>query len=245
MLTCKHVNTKKISEVMKRQNRIIVFANQKGGVGKTTLCTLFADFLVKEGEPVAVIDADIQQTIFEQRRDELAEAGTEETPWDVVPLDTTVLSEVEEAMAMAKDFPGTILIDTPGNVSEDNLLPIYLHADYIICPMSYHPNVVKSTKKFALIMDQIKKSLGVSFKLWFVPNMIDERRTLNAEENKLYAWKELHMHGTTLFQINNRAWLERTSTLSMTSQQWISVRLAFGLIKAQIESIEEENHDKA
>ena len=49
-------------------NKIIVFANQKGGVGKTTLCTLFANFLASKGIPVTVIDCDTQQTIFEKRK---------------------------------------------------------------------------------------------------------------------------------------------------------------------------------
>ena len=47
---------------------IITFANQKGGVGKTTLCTLFANYLVAKGKRTIVIDCDGQQTIFEKRK---------------------------------------------------------------------------------------------------------------------------------------------------------------------------------
>ena len=47
---------------------IITFANQKGGVGKTTLCTLFANYLVARGKRTIVIDCDGQQTIFEKRK---------------------------------------------------------------------------------------------------------------------------------------------------------------------------------
>ena len=42
---------------------IITFANQKGGVGKTTLCAVFANYLVKKGCPVLVVDCDGQQSI--------------------------------------------------------------------------------------------------------------------------------------------------------------------------------------
>ena len=49
-------------------NKIFIFANQKGGVGKTTLCTLFANYLVAKNIPVLVIDCDGQQTIFEKRK---------------------------------------------------------------------------------------------------------------------------------------------------------------------------------
>ena len=37
-----------------RDNIMITFANQKGGVGKTTLCTMFADYLAAKGESVLV-----------------------------------------------------------------------------------------------------------------------------------------------------------------------------------------------
>ena len=42
-------------------NKIIVFANQKGGVGKTTLCIMFAHYLHSLGKNVYVIDADQQR----------------------------------------------------------------------------------------------------------------------------------------------------------------------------------------
>lgn len=229
---------------MKEQNRIIVFANQKGGVGKSTLCMMFANYLANQGEPVAVIDADLQQTIFEQRQSELASASSEDVPWDVVSVDTTDLPKVDGAMQMATTFPGTILVDVPGNISDDNLLPIYASADYIISPMTYHPNVVSSTKKFAGIMEQIKEALGASFKMWFVPNMIDDRKKLNLEELKHNAWLTLHQHGEILTRINSRAWLERTSTLTLSSQQLGSVQFAFDRIVKEIEDYEEKNVDK-
>ena len=35
---------------------IVTFANQKGGVGKTSLCVTFANYLVTKGVRVVVID---------------------------------------------------------------------------------------------------------------------------------------------------------------------------------------------
>lgn len=223
---------------MKEKNRIILFANQKGGVGKSTLCMMFANYLASQGEPVAVIDADVQKTIHEQRQSELSSAERGDVPWDIVAVDTTVASNVEAAMQMVATFPGNILVDVPGNISDDHLLPIYAAADYIICPITYHPNVVSSTKKFAVIMEKIKEVLGASFKMWFIPNMIDDRKKHNLEELKHNAWLALHQHGEILTRINNRAWLERTSTLTLTTQQLGSVQFAFDRIVKEIEDIE-------
>ena len=46
------------------KNRKIVFANQKGGVGKSTLCILFANYLAWKGKSVCIIDTDLQKTIL-------------------------------------------------------------------------------------------------------------------------------------------------------------------------------------
>ena len=37
------------------KNKIVIFSNIKGGVGKTTLCALFADYLIEHGFPAFVI----------------------------------------------------------------------------------------------------------------------------------------------------------------------------------------------
>lgn len=46
---------------------IVTFANQKGGVGKTTLCVTFANYLVTKGVRVVVIDCDFQHSIMKCR----------------------------------------------------------------------------------------------------------------------------------------------------------------------------------
>lgn len=225
---------------MNDNNRIIVFANQKGGVGKSTLCVLFADYLAEKRQPVAIIDADLQQSIMVQRQRELEASGqdAEKVPWDAVPLDTGNLADVKDAMDAAKEFPGTILIDAPGNLADDNLVPIFASADYIIAPMSYHPNVVDSTRRFAEVMQQLKESLDLKFKIWFLPNRIDDRKKADLEQLKLDTWKALHNHGEILTRINDRAYLERCSTLSLSSQQSGAVRYAFDRIITEIEETE-------
>ena len=52
-------------------NIMITFANQKGGVGKTTLCTMFADYLAAKGESLLVVDFDRQQTIYSKRKEDV------------------------------------------------------------------------------------------------------------------------------------------------------------------------------
>ena len=225
---------------MTDKNRIIVFANLKGGVGKSTMCILFADYLASLKQPVAVIDADLQQTIAVQRQRELKAEGLdpEKVPWDVASLDTGNIAEVKDAMEAAREFPGTILIDAPGNLADDNLVPIYSGADYIIAPMSYHPNVVDGTKRFAEVMQQLKDSLNLKFRIWFLPNRVDDRKKADLEQLKLDAWKALHGHGDLLTRINDRAYLERCSTLSLSSQQSGSVKYAFDRIITEIEENE-------
>ena len=53
------------------KNKKIVFANQKGGVGKSTLCILFANYLAYKKQDVCIIDTDLQKTIAGQRTKDL------------------------------------------------------------------------------------------------------------------------------------------------------------------------------
>ena len=60
-----------------KNNVIIVFANQKGGVGKSTLCLLLANYLVYWKKNVCVIDTDLQQSASLQRQIDEQQFGTE------------------------------------------------------------------------------------------------------------------------------------------------------------------------
>lgn len=55
---------------MGMKNKIVIFSNIKGGVGKTTLCALFANHLIEHGFPSFVIDADLQASLFRHRQRE-------------------------------------------------------------------------------------------------------------------------------------------------------------------------------
>ena len=77
---------------------IITFANQKGGVGKTTLCTLFANYLVAKGKRTIVIDCDGQQTIFEKRKADYKKYKEQKEPYKV------------QAFSIAENFVGDICL---------------------------------------------------------------------------------------------------------------------------------------
>ena len=57
------------------KNKIVIFSNIKGGVGKTTLCALFANHLIEHGFPSFVIDADLQASLFRHRQREGRRTG--------------------------------------------------------------------------------------------------------------------------------------------------------------------------
>jgi chromosome partitioning protein len=225
-------------------NKIIVFANLKGGVGKSTLCIEFANYLGKQGHPVAVIDADIQQTVYQLRQSELEQSGKtdEDAPWDVMWLDTRDQQNIESALEAARDFPGYILIDAPGNVTDDDVLPIYYNADYIICPTGYDPKVVSSTAMFGKLMADMCQALKREKvrnrlkKIFFVPNLVDTRKGSKEEQRQRReaAKARLQDYGILVARINDRSSLFHASTLEFTSHQYLAVQFPFSYIYDRI-----------
>ena len=82
--------------------KIVLFTNIKGGVGKTSCCALFAQYLCENGYSVKVLDADIQASLSRHRERELAANPDAVIPWEVSTVDTTdrqsLQSSIEEAM---------------------------------------------------------------------------------------------------------------------------------------------------
>lgn len=127
------------------KNRKIVFANQKGGVGKSTLCILFANYLAWKKQQVCVIDTDLQKTIKMQRKKDIELYSTLEPPYEVQDFDVQAPEIMQQLMDSASETDGFVLFDSPGNVSEDGLVPLFTNADFIVCPYEYEEKTLDST----------------------------------------------------------------------------------------------------
>ena len=173
------------------KNEIVLFANQKGGVGMSSLCTFLAHDMSSKGMPVVVADADLQQSLFELRDQEVKSSGIsqDDLPWDMTWIDCRNVKSVKSAMQQLKQLPAAILIDVPGNLSDDNLAPLYMAADIIICPMTYQVFTINSTKRFA----ETVRKFNSTARLIFVPNAIAARKSVDdARKERGYGYELQH-----------------------------------------------------
>jgi chromosome partitioning protein len=210
------------------KNKIVLFANQKGGVGKSTLCTFLAHDMASKGMAVIVADADLQQSLFELRDQEVKSTGIsqDDLPWDMMWIDCRNVRSVKTAMQQLKQLPATILIDVPGNLSDDNLAPLYMAADVIICPMSYQVFSINSTKRFA----ETVRKFNSTARLIFVPNAIAARKSADdARKERSYGYELQHnFKGSWLTrEVPRLKCFERISTIEFTSEQATKLQPSF------------------
>ena len=170
-------------------NKVITFSNIKGGTGKSLLCALFAAYLKDQGINVAILDADIQLTLYRHRQRELSELppsddGTPPSiPFEVVALDTSNIELVKAIMDGLSQFEGCILVDCPGNIQDPALEHIFKRADIAVVPTHYNPDNIDATTLFIKAFKSVSQAQMV-----FVPNNVictDERRfeMANARDN--------------------------------------------------------------
>lgn len=161
--------------------KIITFANQKGGCGKSTVLLLFAAYLIKmQNRKVFVIDTDKQRTLlrfYEQ----------EKRNFDQEPFYEVVYMEYQEAYNFINSYlqENTIyLIDTPNQLSIENFNLLKL-SDKIIVPYNYSKSSMLSTLTF---LDVCIGSNKINLNnLFFIGNNIKG----NAKKDSLDKFKEL------------------------------------------------------
>ncbi len=100
---------------------IVTFANQKGGVGKTTLCVTFANYLVMKGARVVVIDCDSQHSILKCRKADIKKYGETVTPYDVLAYEANDKQAMTTLMEKLHNDPSidVVLMDSPGSLKVD------------------------------------------------------------------------------------------------------------------------------
>ena len=138
-----------IGEKCQQSTCIITFANQKGGVGKTTLCALFASYLVSRGHSVTVFDTDPQQSIVKKRTADTATYAGVPLPYNVYPFsmsnEPALIALIENLHnSAAVDFA---LFDSAGSLNDQALLALFANTDYLLTPFHYDNLTVPSTDR--------------------------------------------------------------------------------------------------
>lgn len=166
-----------------RDNIMITFANQKGGVGKTTLCTMFADYLAAKGESLLVVDFDRQQTIYSKRKEDVEKYRGVRLPYTVQPFDIKDTNSVREFLTSLREgYKGIVLMDTPGNLSQQGLVPIFALSHYIVCPYQFEATSINSTATFIGFIAKLQRMLPImKCQFVFVVNKWDKRYGKKAE----------------------------------------------------------------
>jgi chromosome partitioning protein len=181
---------------------IIIIGNQKGGAGKSTLTLLMANFLtIDKNCRITVIDMDYQQSI--SQKFDKAKILENEEPYEVVSANLEsypVLIGI-----LHKNKKDIVLIDLPGKLDDDGLIPVFNSADLVLCPFAYDEFSFESTVLFALMM----RSINPKAAMVFIPNRIKA----NAKyEIMLEVNEQLEKLGTITDLFPDRVDFQRTNT---------------------------------
>lgn len=198
---------------------IITFANQKGGVGKTTLCVTFANFLAMMGVRVLVADLDFQHSIVKCRNSDIKTYGEDKILYEVASYNPTNEEEMAKTMEKLHNDPSieVVLIDSSGSLKAPGLITLFANTDIIVTPYQYDVVTSPSTQSFLMFLDRLKDRMQgkVNFKIFLIPNRVNPRVGKRAE---LKAWEITRniyaKHGVVTEKLPVRSEMTRLSTIA-------------------------------
>lgn len=185
---------------MSKRCIFIALANQKGGVGKSTMTVLLASYFhYVRGKNVAVMDCDYPQFSIQTLRDrdvsnveksELLQRMLceqyEKVGKKAYPIVTTGPDKVLEAAGRLSENCDLIFFDLPGTVNSPGVLEAIMNMDYVFTPVIQDRMVMQSSLSFvSTIQDFIRRHPDAPLKeirlFW---NKIDGR--VSRDVYKLY-----------------------------------------------------------
>jgi len=145
----------------------VAISSQKGGIGKSTVTTVLANYLHNvAGYNVGILDCDHpQHSILGSRKRELqriqdderlkaqlCEALRKTGKGAFLIMDATPMNAVSQAESLIEKEPLDILFfDMPGTLQSHGVLTTLAAMDYIFIPVSADPYVTESALQFACI----------------------------------------------------------------------------------------------
>jgi len=186
----------------------VLFGNQKGGVGKSTLCILLANYLsLVHKKECLILDLDFQSSIrwlWEKDR-----ANYDNPPlYEVLVIGLEKFNEVKEQI---NNVNGHVLIDLPGKMDDNQLIPVYQSADLVICPFAYDKITFESTVTFAQVVQHLNKQASIAF----IPNRLKAgvRYDIKTRVNKI-----LGRFGEVMPELTDRVAYQRLDTVSIPEE---------------------------
>lgn len=181
---------------------LILLGNQKGGAGKSTLTLLLANYLTQiKKRKVTVLDMDYQQSLATKAQK--AKILENEPLYEVVPADLKHFPSLHNALSNRSGE--IILIDLPGKMDDDGLLPLFAACDLVLCPFAYDEFSVDSTLLFAMVLRKINDKAPFIF----IPNRV--KNTVKYE-TKTEIENVLRRFGVVAPSLADRVDFQRIST---------------------------------
>ena len=212
-------------------NKMILFSNIKGGVGKTSCCALFAQYLHENGYPVMVLDADIQASLLRHREREQSANPDVSVPWTVCALKMVDRKALLHVIDDFRTREGIVLVDMPGTLNASNLDLLYQTADLAVVPISYDYDTIDATGIFIKVIKRIK-----DIRLVFLPNRINSTENRSDEmKQREETVKILGKIGRVVPRVKQSVVIKRYSTISpLDRYQRAAVEHAFDAIIEQL-----------
>ncbi len=202
---------------------IIIIGNQKGGAGKSTFTMLLANYLAQvKKRKVTVIDMDYQQSVAQKF--EKAKVLENEEPYEVVAAALEDFPGMVELLKAEKE--SLVLIDLPGKLDDDGLLPVFRSAGLVICPFAYDEFSFESTVLFSVVL----KKVSPECQLLFVPNRVKANVRY---ETRTDVDEQLTKFGRVLDAIPDRIDFQRTNTFQTPLSVFPIIRPVFDSIYKQ------------
>jgi chromosome partitioning protein len=183
---------------------IILFANQKGGVGKSTMAVLFSNYLtLAKNSLVTIYDMDSQRSIYNKAQ--AAQVVENKPLYDVQAAELTQFGTIHEKAKMNDQIN---IIDLAGKMDDDNLVPVFQKSDLILCPFCYDEYSVSSTIEFSFVI----KQLNPDVKIIFIPNRVKANVKYETLESVHQA---LNQFGLITHSISERIDFQRITTFDI------------------------------
>lgn len=166
------------------KTKVITFGNQKGGVGKSTLTSLFANYIHLETDKlVCVVDADDKQmSLFRTRKKELDRGAQEKELYNLIQINSIDFPALYDNSLKGKfDY---IFVDLPGNLKQPGVLATFVYVDFLFIPTSLSSFDLDSMAIFFELYNQVikkRKEINETVEIFGILNRFNPRMKEFAE----------------------------------------------------------------